>query len=839
VAEGGSVSELLRREDELTQRRRNAEEIAKRSEDRRDAKKKRFFLCALRSLLFVALFPVILRLCVNSSSLFAEEPPEISADDLAFFESKVRPLLIERCYECHSQNAKTLQGGLLLDAASGLRAGGDNGSVVVAGKPDESRLIEAIRYKNVDLQMPPDGQLEPGEIAILVEWVARAAPYPMDSAESVRSKPRVIDIESGKQFWSLRPLQASPPPRIKRGDWCERQLDAFILARLESSGIEPTERAERQTLIRRLSFDLIGLPPTPEEIQAFVNDPAPDACERLVTRLLDSPHYGERWARHWLDLARYCDIPESWSETDASAWRYRDWVIKSINEDLPYDVFVKRQLSADQMASSAPEDIAALGFIGLSPSYWKELKLAPDVIKNIVAEEWEERIHTFSSTVLGLTVACARCHDHKFDPVTQQDYYALAGVFASSRQISRPLLPADRAEQVMQVREKVKHMEEEVQKLKDMADKDAAQAATLRQQATDLENEIKTLREKTPDYSAPIVYAVDDASLVVTNDGPNRTKLEYQVAAGQDVPLQARGNAAKPGELVPRRFLSVLSPDEPVRFTEGSGRRELAEAVFRDAGPLVARVMVNRVWRHHFGRGLVETTSNFGSQGDRPTHPELLEDLARRFIESGWSLKWLHREIVMSATYQQSSRASSASVQLDPENVLLGRMNRRRLEVEAWRDAMLSATATLDPSLGGPAVQLEPRTNVRRTIYGQVKRRELHDLLRLYDFPDPTTHSPQRLETTTPLQQLFMLNSDFMKWQAESLLARLDRECGSDSHARFTRAFLLLYGRMPTAREETILERALELQADAKDCGELWKEIAEVLLAKDEMMFVE
>src|SRR5262245_37117786 len=439
------------------------------------------------------LLPPIAILFFSLGNVLAEEPAKVSEEDLTFFEAKVRPLLVEHCYECHSQGAKTLQGGLLLDAAEGVRTGGDNGPVVVPGKLDDSRLIEAVRYKNVDLQMPPDGQLALPEIAILEEWVERGAPYPATAAEHVGSKPHTIDIEGGKQFWSLRPLQPSALPNVQRSDWSQGSIDAFILARLESAGLEPSKQADRRTLIRRLSFDLIGLPPSPEEIEAFVHDDAPDAYERLVNQLLDSPHYGERWARHWLDLVRYCDVPESWAETDAAAWLYRDWVIQSFNEDLPYNVFVKRQLAADEMTDSSPDDIAALGFIGLSPSYWKELKLAPDVIKNIVAEEWEERIHTFSSTVLGLTVACARCHDHKFDPITQQDYYALAGVFASSRQISRPLLPADRAAQVMKVREEVKRLEEQAKTLKEMADKDAEKAAALRQQAMDLENKIKAL----------------------------------------------------------------------------------------------------------------------------------------------------------------------------------------------------------------------------------------------------------------------------------------------------------------------------------------------------------
>ncbi len=396
------------------------------------------------------------------------------------------------------------------------------------------------------------------------------------------------------------------------------------------------------------------------------------------------------------------------------------------------------------MPGTQPSDKAALGFLGLSPTYWKELKLAPDVIKTVVAEEWEERIQTISGTFLGLTVACARCHDHKFDPITMGDYYALAGVLASTRL-------ADRRVQI----------------------------------ATGIEK----------------VAAVEDAAQVVLPDGPHKTKVEYKPNEAQDVAMQLRGNPTTLGPVVPRRFLAVLSPESPKPFTQGSGRLELARAIVTEGGTAGRRVVVNRVWKHHFGTGLVETPSDFGTQGARPSHPELLDDLAQRFVANGWSLKWLHREIVLSATYRQSSSARGASgLQTDPDNRWLWRMNRRRLEVEAWRDAMLTAAGNLSLTQGGPALDLDLPANQRRTLYGIVKRRELNDLLRLHDFPDPTTHCPGRLATTTPLQQLYTLNSPFIQQQAAALARRLEQEA-TTTEGRVQRAYCLLYGRAATEEQ--------------------------------------
>lgn len=766
---------------------------------------------------------------LSFSATFADgqETTSFSRGDLDFFEAKVRPVLVQRCWSCHSTNAKKTRGGLNLDHRAGILKGGDSGPAAMPGKPGDSLLIRAVHYEKADLSMPPSGKLPGHEIAALIEWVRRGLPFPsLDKQPMPAGK---IEVEQGRRFWSFQPLEAKSPPAVKDHAWVKRPLDAFILAELEKQGLNRSPSASPRTLVRRLYFDLIGLPPTPEEMEAFVNDPAPDAYARLVERLLASPQHGERWARFWLDLARYCDVAEPWAENKGKAFLYRDWVVQALNDDLPFDRFVLLQLAADLLPGAQPGDVAALGFLGLSPSYWKELKLAPDVIKTVVAEEWEERIHTVTSTFLGLTVGCARCHDHKYDPVTTEDYYALAGIFASTRLADRSPLPREQAARVEKAQSEAKALQAQLTSLKDVKTSEAEE------QKIELKALIEDLRQTTPHFDQPLAPGVEEASLHVLPDGPHKTKLVYKAAEVQDVAMQVRGNPASPGPVVPRRFLTVLSPGTPRPFTKGSGRLELAQAIVGDAAPLTARVIVNRVWKHHFGRGLVETPSDFGAQGDRPSHPALLDHLAARFITNGWSLRWLHREIVLSATYQQASVASKKHLAADPDNRFLGRMSRRRLEVEAWRDAMLAVSGSLDRTIGGPAMDLSDASNRRRTLYGTVKRRELNDLLRLFDFPDPTTHSPSRVPTTTALQQLFTLNSPLVDQQAAALAQRVQRDAPlTDLDARIHRIYWLLFGRAPT---ETQLRLGLDFLATETE--ELWRQYAQVLLGSNEFMFVD
>ncbi len=758
----------------------------------------------------------------------------IGSADIAFFEAKIRPLLAQHCYSCHSVKAKKTRGGLRLDSAAAASRGGESGAALVPGQPEKSLLIQAVRYQNESLQMPPSGRLAARDIALLEEWVRRGASFPDGQVIKAEKEPAAA---AGRRFWSFLPPRPAPTPAIKNASWPERRIDQFILAALEKRDLRPAPHAERGVLIRRASFDLIGLPPSPAQVEQFVNDHAPDAYARLVDRLLASPLYGERWGRFWLDLARYCDVTEPWSESKGRPYLYRDGVVRAFNDDLRYDQFVMSQLAADLMPEAQPADRAALGFLGLSPTYWKELKLDPVVIQTVVAEEWEERIQALTSTFLGLTVACARCHDHKFDPITVRDYYALAGVLASTRIADRDLLPDTLSQQVEHARKRVTELGQKIAKLQ--GTKPAAEAS---KQIAALKTQIETLRNGTPHFDAPMAAGLIDASVYVLPDGPHRTKLEYKAGTAQNVALQVRGNPGKPGPIVPRRFLALLSSTPPKPFTQGSGRLELARALVAEGAPLAARVIVNRVWKHHFRTGLVETPSDFGSQGERPSHPELLDDLTVRFMQNNWSIKWLHREIMMSATYRQASTVAneSTAADVDPDNRLLWRMNRRRLEVESWRDAMLAVTATLSLKMGGPPADLGSASNDRRTIYGTVKRRELNDLLRLHDFPDPTAHNPNRLPTTTPLQQLFVLNSPFMQQQASALARHLQAEVPHGAEARIRRAYQLLFNRAPTREQLRLGLEFLAAGAPATAIpDELWQQYAQVLLGSNEFLYVD
>jgi hypothetical protein len=761
-----------------------------------------------------------------AQSLRAAEP---TAQGIEFFEKKIRPLLATRCYECLSSRAKAVKGGLRLDSRDALLAGGDSGPAIIPGDTDKSLLVQAVRYKGDQADMPPAGKLPDAEIALLTEWVARGAPFPAGGPAVTAKKP-TIDFAAGRKHWAFQPLKKTAPPKVSDPTWMKRPIDAFILAALDARGLKPSPPADARTLVRRAKFDLVGLPPTVEEV-------GEKAYEAMIDQLLVSPHYGERWGRYWLDLVRYADVVESWAMGDAQAWPYRDWVVRALNDDVPYDQFVRLQLAADLLPGTKLADLPALGMLGLSPSYWKELKLDPSVIKTVVAEELEERINTVSSTLLGLTVACARCHDHKFDPVSTEDYYGLAGVLASTRLAERALLPASEAAQVVAARKKIKSLEEELKKLSAKSSPTDDEQRKL----DELKTKLDAAKEAAPEYDGPIVFAVDEATLHVLPDGKDKTRLEYKPAEPMNMAVQIRGNPSNPGTVVPRRFLTVLSRSTPPKpFEHGSGRADLAEAVFTDAAPLAARVIVNRVWEHHFGRGLVDTPSNFGTQGSRPTHPELLDDLAARFVENGWRLKWLHREIMLSATYQQSSAFHKAQDAIDPDNRLLARMNRRRLEVEAWRDAMLFVTGRLDLTVGGPAVDLASATNFRRTLYGSIKRREVADILRLNDFPDPMTHSPARDITTTPLQQLFVLNSPFMEQQAAALVERVKKEITSeDTAARLRRAYQLLFNREPTASQLQLALDFLGGDLAKTPLDALWRQYAQALLASNEFLFVD
>lgn len=783
--------------------------------------------------------------CLSSSSLLAmDEVPESAASAAAIehFEKKIRPLLSARCYSCHSAKAKTVHGGLLLDSAAGIAKGGDSGPAISPKTPDESLLLTVLEYSDDDIQMPPKGKLPDDEIALLTDWVRRGAVFPK-SDDAVMLMDDGIDFDEGRKFWSFQPAHEQPLPDVRHKTWPAQRMDHFLLAAMEQNDLQPSPEAGKATLLRRLSFDLTGLPPAPEDVEAFLLDSRPDAYERQVDRLLQSPQFGERWARFWLDLARYTDKTASWLDSTGDAHLYRDWIVQAMNADMPYDEFVKRQLATDMMPSTGPEDLPALGFLGLSPNYWKELKLPCEIIKVIVADEWEERVDAVTRTYLGLTVACARCHDHKFDPISTEDYYALAGIFASCRIAGRPTIEEELYEPVKEAKSKVEGLQKTLASLK-------KKKPVPTEKINELTQQIKTIEASTPYYNTPVATVVVEESLHVVRAGKRADEgstLDYRPEP-QDLNLFIRGNPNRLGDVVPRRFLTVLSPStsSPQRFNNGSGRLELAEAITSDAASLTARVIVNRIWGRYLGQGLVTTPSNFGQLGARPSHPELLDDMAARFINNGWSLKTLHREIVLSATYRQSSNPDAADMNVDPDNRLLSRMPRRRLDYEQWRDAMLLSSGQLDQTLGGPAVTLDDNNNHRRTLYATVHRRDMSNVLLSHDFPDPTSHSPMRQQTTTALQGLYALNGPLLSHQADALASRLISDCETDD-ARIDRAYHLLFSRPPTNRERLLGLEFLQDTGEPPDgesaagaqAADAWPKYAHVLLMSNEFAYVD
>jgi hypothetical protein len=721
------------------------------------------------SLCCLALSCLALSCASELSALRAAEP---DAAGIEFFEKKIRPVLVEHCYECHSSKSSSFKGGLRLDVREAVLKGGDSGPVIVPGKPEESLLLKAVQYE--DLEMPPQGRLPEAVIADLKKWIAMGAPDPRSESAVTQTPATVthIDFTEGRKFWAFQPPQRRALPVVKQPDWIQQPIDGFVLAKMEEAGLAPNRPADRRTFLRRVTFDLLGLPPTPDEVEAFISDQSPDADERLVDRLLASPQYGERWARLWLDLMRYAEDQAHIVGNDRSlcypnAYLFRDWLIDALNADLPFDQFVKLQLAADLIVPEDASQRAALGFIGLGPKYYR--RNSPEVM----ADEWEDRVDVVSRGLLGLTVACARCHDHKFDPISTEDYYALAGVFASTEMFNQPL-PGAKSEPKADAKDK---------------------------------------NQK-----------VDDTLHIIRDGQPI------------DLNVHIRGDVTRKGKLVPRRFLTVLSEAEPRRFESGSGRRELAEAIVARNNPLTARVFVNRVWSLLFGRGLVGTPSNFGQLGQRPTHPELLDDLAVRFMESGWSMKSLHRELVLSATYRQSSDSDGAKQAVDPDNLWLSRMNRRRLDIEQWRDTVLHVAGRLSRALRGPSMEPEQPDETRRTLYARISRLELNPLLARFDFPDPNTHSERRVQTTTPLQKLFVLNSPFMLTQAEALAARL-KSSAETTPDRIQAAYALVFNR-PATTEEVRLSAAF-VEEVSENAQARWVQYAQVLLASNELWLLD
>jgi mono/diheme cytochrome c family protein len=881
-------------------------------------------------------------------------------DNLEFFEKRVRPVLVERCLSCHGPDKA--KGDLRLDTRDAMLKGGASGPAIVPGQPKDSRLVAAIRHADDELKMPPGGKLPDRDIAALEKWVELGAPWP----DQLKLAPPDAIAKAAANHWAFKPVVRPPVPAHRDPKASEpNPIDAFILARLNDNKLSLSPRADKRTLIRRATFDLHGLPPTPEEIEAFVADDSADAYEKLIDRLLASPRYGERWARHWLDVARYADN-KGYVFFEGKeypwAWTYRDYVIRSFNEDKPFDRFVMEQLAADLLCPNDREAQAALGFLTIGGHFMNNTH---DII--------DDRIDVVTRGLMGLTVTCARCHDHKFDPVPMADYYSLYGVFRSCTEPTVPPMigpPPTRDDHVLYeaelaIREKklvdfitAKHTALvhgartrvaeyllaahairnqpapddfmlladpgdlnpsminrwrqfliDTKKRKDpawlhwhaVADLPDAEFATkapallkavtggnrlVVAAMTDPPKSMKEMAErygkllatcgdaKFPDVDAEalrrVLYGPDspaDAPLSLDwgflSLFPDRqTQAEYQKLLGaleawlakgppramvlHDAPrpynprIFERGQPGRPGEPVPRQFVAIATTTRKP-FGDGSGRLDLARAIVAKDNPLTARVFVNRVWMHHFGRGLVGTPGDFGLRGDPPTHPELLDWLAAEFMNptapaSGgrlppeWSIKRLHKLIMTSATYTQASLDCPDAIAIDPENRLLWKQNRRRLEFEPLHDSVLAVSGQLDTTLGGPAVKLFG-SNKRRAVYGYVDRLEFPSLLTTFDVPNPAGSVPERTTTTVAPQALFLMNGPFARDAAKRLASSLQKL--TDPGERLDRLYLTVYGRKPSADERQL---ALAFVAKGTD---RWADLAHGLLMTNEFAFVD
>ena len=714
-----------------------------------------------------------------------------------FFETRIRPVLVTSCAECHS--GKTPEGDFRVDGLSHLLQGGMSGPALVVKKPSKSLFIERLETGDADLMMPPEERLPARVIADFKKWVRDGAVWP--DADVSWAVPSAAEEES---HWAFQPLADVAPPAVRDQQWCQTEIDRFILKRIEEQGLQPVAAAEKRTLLRRISLDLTGLPPTPDEIDHFLADDSPRAIETVVDRLLESEAYGERWGRHWLDLARYADTSGDGTDMPIPEARYyRDYVISAFNRDMPYDQFLQEQLAGDLLAKQTPDDprnnekVIATGYIALSRRFgnskFAEMELIID-----------DTIDTLGRSVLGLTLGCTRCHHHKFDPITMEDYYGLYGYFAS---IEYP------------------HAGTEHQK----------------------------------ERSGFVPLAVPDEVRDVFDSSEAWAVADVSDAAG-DVPVFLAGDPSKKGDVAPRGFLEFLDPTHPQIPPGESGRLELARWVSSPANPLTPRVIVNRVWQYHFGKGLVTTSSNFGRQAPVPTHLHLLDWLAQDFISKGWSFKRLHKQILLSAVYQLDSIQDTGNAAIDEANTFYWRFDRQRMDAETLRDAILAVSGTLESGSGGrhpfpPTEKLRftqgnPFTasydHNRRSVYLMTARLKKHPFLALYDGPDPNMSTARRSTSTVALQALHMMNSSFVRDNAAAFADRLFAE--AEPADRIEQAYELAFARRPSQSERAEIRTYLEeLNAElareghpSRDAERLaWTSFARTVLASNEFVYVD
>ena len=941
----------------------------------------------------------LLCLAVFLSPVWCAEPPVVGdAKGVELFERQIRPLLADRCYRCHSLESKKANGGLLLNSHEGLLKGSDSGPIIVAGNPDNSLLIKVVRSKDEDKRMPPNGErLTEAQISDLEAWIKIGAPLPKTDVRQnqIATKSRT--------HWAFQPVTEQAIPAVKQQGWVRTPVDAFVLATLERTGLEPAQQADKRTLIRRATYNLIGLPPTPEEVAVFVADESPDAFATVVERLLRSQHYGERWGRHWLDVARFA------TSDGPFAFTYRDYVIRAFNEDLPYDHFLVQQIAADQLdLGEDKRPLAALGFLTVGRQFMNN----HDTI--------DDRIDVVTRGTMALSVSCARCHDHKYDPIGTRDYYGLHGVFASSVAPGElPSLgiepdPTEFANYSMEHQSRKAKLDEFVHEqeaailnqhreqtaqslllsrdpkklddliegefflsdrkilqtgakrwlkalesmnpetdpifapwfafaalpasefadrakllsskiadkglghplnslvaqafagepptsLNDAADRYAKLFLDADKQWQNLQSETTRGANATPSKALPdpeqeslrqVFYGKESPGnlpkevmpqLFPTSAamrlGPLKEQVDQLDATHPGAPLRAmvladsphphnsrifiRGDANRLGDEAPRQFLASLTRDNPQPFTRGSGRLELAQAIASRDNPLTARVIVNRIWQHHFGAGLVTTTDDFGLRSEPPSHPELLDYLAWRFMNDGWSIKAMHRLLMLSSVYQQQSDNHQHNDLLDADNRLLSKMNRRRLDFESMRDTLLFVTGKLDPAIGGRPVALVDQQQTsqtmfsnRRTVYGTIDRNNLQSWFGYFDFANPDLSTAQRDITTVPQQALFFFNDLFVMRQACSLAAQADFQLFETTEERIQYVYQQLFQRDPTTTEIELAARYLDAEELAASSLQKrsttnpgakaglrplspWERFVHVLLMSDELIFVD
>ena len=773
---------------------------------------------------------LLFTVCVVVSSWLRADD---AADGAKFFENEVRPILVKRCYECHGE--KKQKGGLRVDGIAFLKAGGDTGPALVAGEPDKSSIIEAVRYQNADFQMPPKGGIPAEEVAVLERWVRIGAPWPQTAVQTA------VVLDGGftpeqRAYWFFQPLAKVAPPKVG-SSWVRGDIDRFIIEKQREMGVEPAPEADRSELVRRVYFDLHGLPPSTQEAAQFAADPAPDAYERLVDSLLASPRYGQRWAQHWLDLVRYAES-DGYNE-DAyrpAAWRYRDWVIESLNRDKPYDQFVREQLAGDEIAPQDPNVLIATAYLRNPVYEWNQRD---------VRGQWEIILTDITDTTgevfLGLSFGCARCHNHKFDPILQRDYFRLRSFFSSV--LWRDDMTLATTEERAQFEEKQSLWESSTAEIRAKMDallqgaRNGAEARALKMFTDDLQEMVRKPSSERDALESQLAGLCQrqitragrgvDAQKNLKKDAEKEAykALEEQLKAFDAIKPEAlpeafvvtdTGQVAAPVTMKTRKgmqevmpgFLSILDPREvsiqPVGNSTGR-RLELANWITRVDNPLSTRVIVNRVWQYHFGRGIVATSSDFGRLGEKPSHPELLDWMAARFSAEGWSLKKLHREMMLSATYRQTARRQPSDflARTDPANRYLWRFNPRRLDAEQVRDAMLAVSGELDGKDGGPA---EEGTSLARSIFTKKKRNRPTEILQSLDMPAGFSSTSERQSTTTPTQALLLLNGDWALGRARKL---------GEQVRTVEEAWTRVLGRLPSEKERAIAEAYLRSNSGA------------------------